>query len=1222
MSESYSQFQERVASEKVLLATLQGARRLVGFTLDVGSIYELSSFDVAVITSLKVKDNELTSVATYGDLVAGSYFNDRTNKILYVWLEDSSNPTSQFITCTQKYFFSNKGIALPHDLDSGEEVFFEPMIKSTSAFGVELDLVNEDTAAIEGSGSITFHNDFKFWPANFDKVFFENQIAEIYSWSPTLEASEAKLLFRGYIDSKTYNSSEVGFSIKDLLYNLRSTVTLENISELNLRNDPALDSAKQRLIYGRAQGFRPVNLDKLINGSYPIDGTISVFINNTSVIGTGTSFKTQLIPNDKLLINGATYTIASISNDNALELTSQYSGSNQGNIKVEVIPSANKPYINRHWLLAGHPLSQPTRLIQHGGSVNSLVLNSTQDLYDGDDLWIGNYPSGELVKINKVVNNTIVTLASSTEIIYPADTLVTRICVQDVRINDLELVYGEDYEVDPTSAQLFLKQSAEENRSPLLESTERVTVTNGDDFFEGSGTKFATYIKPGCKVRPQSTSEFYTVSHVEDEKIYLTTPYTGTTFTTADSLPEKTSISGLDHYKERYELRVENATDLQGKYFKLYDSAGSVAVWFDIGNIGTEEPDHGCDRSIEITTINSTDNYVTIAQRIKQKLDLDEDQEFVTTILGDVLTITNSKIGVRPVAQNNGESGFTVTSIARDTQRVTVVADVADSLDGKWFVLYDSAGSVAFWIDTDNSGTIEPSHGCDRSVEITTIVTDDDLATVRTKVKAAIEADAAFTTADFLTDSITVTGTMLSASIGTMPINYSLTRIRDGKSIYDLHGKWFSLPYYDVGGDETVGFYFDVDEQGISAPSTGADYDVAVDSITAGMTEEEFFESLGLIIEDEIQFKTEVSANSILVISEDEEAVSTVIDDGTSGLTITQVQAGISANPNAGKLLQYKTFILGDSDILSCTVYGKTVDGDTTSRMLKYAPEIVRDLLVEAGSSDYINEVNFEAQRNFFKEELAFVVPTTYNDKASKLSFRDIINDLNGSVLGILLQSNEFKLEYSKLKPSAFIAATFREYDILSFSTKSTNKNMLLEATVEYSRKEYDYNTRSNSVLSTSKRSEQAQYILGTLKTKTYSSSCINEKDAQRLAERWSFLLENSSNTFTFTTKLQGIQLSVGDIVQIEHEKLYQRVGDTSSNSRLVMIEKIGKRGQSVEIEAIDLSGAFTRCAKITDLVKSYSEASPDERLSAGFYKAINNLIDDDPDTFWTNLIW
>lgn len=84
------------------------------------------------------------------------------------------------------------------------------------------------------------------------------------------------------------------------------------------------------------------------------------------------------------------------------------------------------------------------------------------------------------------------------------------------------------------------------------------------------------------------------------------------------------------------------------------------------------------------------------------------------------------------------------SSSRQEKHTVTCVADDNDDLDGTYFVLPDDAGTVGFWIDTDDSGTSAPSTGADRDVEITTIATDDDAETVATKVAAAINADSKF----------------------------------------------------------------------------------------------------------------------------------------------------------------------------------------------------------------------------------------------------------------------------------------------------------------------------------------------------------------------------------------------------------------------------------------------------------------------------------------------
>jgi len=89
---------------------------------------------------------------------------------------------------------------------------------------------------------------------------------------------------------------------------------------------------------------------------------------------------------------------------------------------------------------------------------------------------------------------------------------------------------------------------------------------------------------------------------------------------------------------------------------------------------------------------------------------------------------------------------------------VTCVADTAGSLDGTYFTFYDDVGSVAFWVDVDNSGTTIPlgASAADRAVEITTITTGMTAAQVAAEVQAAVTADSKF--------SATVNGTVVTVT--------------------------------------------------------------------------------------------------------------------------------------------------------------------------------------------------------------------------------------------------------------------------------------------------------------------------------------------------------------------------------------------------------------------------------------------------------------------------
>jgi len=118
------------------------------------------------------------------------------------------------------------------------------------------------------------------------------------------------------------------------------------------------------------------------------------------------------------------------------------------------------------------------------------------------------------------------------------------------------------------------------------------------------------------------------------------------------------------------------------------------------------------------------------------------------------------------------------SSSRQEVHTIACVADSSDDLDGTYFIIPDEVGTVAFWIDTDNSGTTVPAHGADRAVEITTIGTDDADTVVATKVAAAIQADSKFTAS---AASATVTATLVAYgptddALGSGTAGFTLTR--------------------------------------------------------------------------------------------------------------------------------------------------------------------------------------------------------------------------------------------------------------------------------------------------------------------------------------------------------------------------------------------------------------------------------------------------------------
>lgn len=174
--------------------------------------------------------------------------------------------------------------------------------------------------------------------------------------------------------------------------------------------------------------------------------------------------------------------------------------------------------------------------------------------------------------------------------------------------------------------------------------------------------------------------------------------------------------------------------DIGSYYLKLYDANGSVAFWMNVDG-DKNEPAHGCSRAVEINTIVNT----STASEVKNYLitAINSDPEFSASDAGvNLINVVHEAYEVSTVGSAGTMPNATV-------YEQTAGVDPS-SLDGKYFILQDENGSVAFWIDVDNSGTNEPLHGADRSVAVTNITTGMSANDIANAIRTTINNDSQF----------------------------------------------------------------------------------------------------------------------------------------------------------------------------------------------------------------------------------------------------------------------------------------------------------------------------------------------------------------------------------------------------------------------------------------------------------------------------------------------
>ena len=168
--------------------------------------------------------------------------------------------------------------------------------------------------------------------------------------------------------------------------------------------------------------------------------------------------------------------------------------------------------------------------------------------------------------------------------------------------------------------------------------------------------------------------------------------------------------------------------------------------------------------------------------------------------------------------QSSGVTGVIVTSnILPEITDITTVADVAGSLDGTYFILYEPgpAGSVAFWFDVDDSGTAEPAHGAARSFEINTVATGNTANQVAAAANLVINADPSFSTGiagNLITVTNALSGPINDGVAGTSGFTVVTTRHGEvnagGTTVGGPPGQYVIIPSIDDddldAGDTTI----------------------------------------------------------------------------------------------------------------------------------------------------------------------------------------------------------------------------------------------------------------------------------------------------------------------------------------------------------------------------------------------------------------------------------
>lgn len=543
-----SQFTSAATSEKTVLAHIQATSRLYNWTVYSGNVYKR---DVAYFV-YKVKQGEtaLTKVNSIGAIVAGTYYYNIDTNELYIETVGSVNPTTVEIIATYQFFYSTSTINAPWNLIDGDnDVLYQGRITNNPGYKHKVG-IEQNLSSLVGSGNLVLENNDGGLDDIFDTLFFENQECRVYSWNRDLPFADAKLLYRGKVTNKSYDSQSINFTIKDQMFDLEQSIPQSLFDDSYDVNDNVKSTLK-RWVYGRVDGLIAQSIDQIGTG-YQITGTVSANTSNETMTGSGTFFLSELSPGDTLTVEGNEFNIEAIVSNTQLTLNEipEFSFSGKVAALVPEIPTVNK---NRVFFVADHACTKIVKTLVSIIQINRIELNNTDDLYAGDFV---EFDTGEKVQIKNIAPGNIIVLTQALVFTPTISSDVIRQPIQSVFIEG-RFVRSENYTITnigaPTNHTLItLSNDAEFDLAKAKDLGVQLTFTNGSRVVTtAESVDLRDFLSPRDWIRPADIAytAYYEVLSVGETSLELRIDFDDPTITddtqakTPDYIGDDTVVS-------------------------------------------------------------------------------------------------------------------------------------------------------------------------------------------------------------------------------------------------------------------------------------------------------------------------------------------------------------------------------------------------------------------------------------------------------------------------------------------------------------------------------------------------------------------------------------------------------------------------------------------------------------------------------------------------------
>jgi hypothetical protein len=453
---TYNSYIDSPVSEKIILAHVHGVKRLFTFEED-GSFYSKTSPYFVVGVKNGTTGLDLVSVSRLEELTDNSKFHyEISTSKLYLFSYDKNVDE---VIATFRFFYSNAPINLSWDLgDNSDEVEYEPRIDNSPTFKSQMSQGKKGINLV-GSGSLNLINQDKGLNSLYDSIIWDNKDINVYAFNRDLAPSEATLIFRGIISGKSFSSKNVTFNVKDSLYILDSKIPLLKYGSLTREADSLFF---KRQIYGRVDNLLIQSIDQVADG-YQLTGTLSGKFAETFINGSGTSFLSEVSPDDELIFPNFSVKVEDVLSNTQLR-TSALEGS-FSNLEALIDPEIHYRNKNRLFQVAGHAIKKWSTTITKIISRNRIVVDSPEGFESGDIISI----DGESKAIRRISGSTIV-LQTCYNLPHSVGASVTKTEITNVRYGNRQIPIASDnikiINDSTNGAQIQLSSTAEYDAAP------------------------------------------------------------------------------------------------------------------------------------------------------------------------------------------------------------------------------------------------------------------------------------------------------------------------------------------------------------------------------------------------------------------------------------------------------------------------------------------------------------------------------------------------------------------------------------------------------------------------------------------------------------------------------------------------------------------------------------------------------------------------------------